>query len=412
MDAWKWFLLLTLLCILTQSFFAMLEMAAVSFNKVRLQYYISQKSRTALWLNYLLNHPALLFGTTLIMVNASLLIGSECSRRFYESIGANPFWAPLTQAFLVLVFAEIAPMFAGRRYAEHAIMMGLPILYFCALFLRPFVWLIDWLCKIVNKIFGASFSNEIYLSREEIQHVIESREETFLSQEKEEFDTVVSNIFSLKSKTAKEIMIPLKDVKMLSTQASLLDVRELVDKEYVPYIPLFHKKEANIIGIVYPRDLLRLSNEKKVRDHSRSPWFITESTSILQILKQFRKNNQSLAVILNDLGAAIGILTLDEIVDEIFETSDQKVFLGDVFPLVHQVVLDRDFPGDMLLEDFKKQYQLEFRYKHAKTLAQAMELALGHVPRVGESIRIDQFELTVEEATLLGPKTITVSTLS
>lgn len=411
LDAWKWFLLLTVLCILTQSFFAMLEMAAVSFNKVRLQYYISQKSKTALWLQYLLNHPALLFGTTLIMVNASLLIGSECARHFYAAVGASPFWAPLTQAFLVLVFAEIAPMFAGRYYAEHAIMIGLPILYFCALLLRPFVWMIDLLCKTVNRLCGASFSSEVYLSREELQHVIESREETFLSQEKEEFDTVVSSIFALKNKTAKELMISLKDVDMLSTQATLADVQKLVAKQYVPYIPLFHKKEANIVSIVYPRDLLRISSEKKVRDHARSPWFITESTSILQILKQFRKNNQSIAVILNDSGAAVGVLTLDEIVDDIFETNGLAVCLGEEFPKIHQVLLDRDFPGDMLLEEFKREYQIEFQYKQAKTLAQAMELALGHAPREGESVRIDQFELTVEETTLLGPKVITVRTL-
>ena len=389
----------------------MLEMAAVSFNKVRLQYYISQKSKIALWLHYLLNHPALLFGTTLVMVNAALLIGSECSRNFYEAIGFSPFWAPLTQAFLVLVFAEIAPMFAGRRYAEHAVMIGLPILYFCAILLRPFIWVIDMLCKAVNRLCGVSSSGDVYLSREELQHVIEAREETFLSQEKEEFDSVVSSIFALKSKTAKELMIPLKDVKVLSTQATLGDVKQLVSKEYSPFIPLFHKTEANIVSIVYPRDLLRMTSEKKVREYARFPWFITESTSVLQILKQFRKNNQSVAVILDDSGAAIGVLTLDEIIDDIFETGNLSASLGEVFPKVHQVALDRDFPGDMLLEEFRKQYEIEFQYKHAKTLSQAMELALGHVPRVGESVRIDQFELTVEEATLLGPKVVAVRTL-
>ena len=271
MDAWKWFLLLTAFCILVQSFFAMLEMAAVSFNKVRLQYYISQKSRSALWLFYLLNHPALLFGTTLIMVNASLLIGSECSRRFYDALGVSPVWAPFTQAFLILVFAETAPMFAGRRYAEHAAMIGVPILYVCALLLKPFIWMIDLLCKGVNRLCGASFSSNIYLSREELQHVIESREEKVLSEEKGEFTTVVMIIFSLKNKTAKELMLPLKEVRMSSTHALVSDIRRLVEKEYTPYIPLFHKNYDNIVAIAYPRDLLRLSDEKKVRDHARSP---------------------------------------------------------------------------------------------------------------------------------------------
>lgn len=412
MDSWKWFLFLTLLCIITQSFFAMLEMAAVSFNKVRLQYYISQNYRTALWLDYLLKHPALLFGTTLIMVNAALLIGSECSRNFYESIGASLFWAPLTQAFLVLVFAEIAPMFAGRRHAEHAIMMGLPIVYFCAMILRPFIWVIDLLCKFVNRLCGVSFSSEVYLSREEIQHVIESRDETFLSEEKEEFNSVVSSIFSLKNKTARELMIPLENVKILSNQATLQDVKQLVAKEYFPYIPLYHKKEGNIVSVVYPRDLLRLTGDKKVKEYARFPWFITESTSILQILKQFRKNNQSVSVILDESGVAIGVLTLDEIIDDIFETVDLDVSFGEVFPRIHQIALDKEFPGDMPLEEFKSQYQIEFQYKHAKTLAQAMEIALGHVPKEGESVRIDQFELTVEETALLGPKVISVRTLA
>jgi CBS domain containing-hemolysin-like protein len=174
---------------------------------------------------------------------------------------------------------------------------------------------------------------------------------------------------------------------------------------------LFHKVEANIVSIAYPRDLLRLTEDKKVRDHARSPWFITDSTSILQILRQFRKNNQSLAVILNEDGVAIGVLTLDEIIDELFEIEDKNASLGEIFPKVHQIVLDRDFPGDMPLEEFKSQYHIEFHYKHAKTLSQAMELALGHIPRLGDTIRIDQFELTVEETSLLGPKTISVKTL-
>ena len=94
---------------------------------------------------------------------------------------------PIYSSFFSASFAEIAPMFAGRRYAEHATMIGLPFLYGCALILKPFIWLIDALCRFVNRICGASFSSEIYLSREELQHMIESREETFLSQEQGEF---------------------------------------------------------------------------------------------------------------------------------------------------------------------------------------------------------------------------------
>jgi putative hemolysin len=412
LDSWKWFLFLALFCILTQSFFAMMEMACVSFNKVRLQYYLSRNLKSVLWLNYLLKRPALLFGATLISINAALLIGSECARRFYESIGASPLFAPLTQAFLVLVFAEIAPMFAGRRYAEHAVMIGAGPLYFLAQILRPFIWMIDLLCRWIHRIFGSTLTTDLYLSREELQSVIEDREEKVQSEEKGGLNTVVASIFSLKNKTAKELMIPVKKVSMLSVRSHVSDMRELLKAEYVPYIPIFHKDKKHIIAIAYPRDLLRIGENKKIRDHAKSPWFVTESASIMQILKQFRKNNQSVAVVLNRTGSAVGVLTLDEIVDTIFAKDEHFISFADAAPGFTPVAVDRAFPGDMSLCEFRDQYHVDLRFKEAETLAESMEMALGHVPRAGESVKIDQFELTVEETNLLGPKTILVRTLT
>jgi len=104
----------------------MVEMACVSFNKVRLHYYVNQGNRRAIWLNYLLQHPFRLFGTTLIGVNVAMVVGSECSREFHSALGLSPDLAPLSQVIIVVIFAELAPMFAARHYAEHVAMLGAP----------------------------------------------------------------------------------------------------------------------------------------------------------------------------------------------------------------------------------------------------------------------------------------------
>ncbi|MBM3207100.1 MAG: HlyC/CorC family transporter [Chlamydiae bacterium] len=411
-EMWQWYLFLTLSCLVIQGFFAMLEMACVSFNKVRLQYYISQGHKRAIWLNYLLNHPALMFGTTLIMVNAALLIGSECSRKFYESIGVNPSFAPLTQVFLVLVFAEITPMFAGRRYAEHAAKLGIPILYACAMVLKPFIMLLDLVCKLINKIFGESSESGLYLTREELQNIIEEREENyFTSEEKPEFNSAVSNIFTLKNKTAKEVMKPISKVPMIPYGATVEDLRFMLAQRYVPYIPIYKRETDNIVAIAYPRDLLRLEGSSKVRDMARSPWFITEGNSVIQILKQFRKNNKSVAVVLNDSGHATGLLTLDDVIDTIFGRIDEWVSTGDTGSRGFHIVVDKTFPGDMELSEFNKKYSVHLEYKNASTLAEVIVEALGHSPAKGETVRIDQFELTVEDVTLLHIKTVQVRTV-
>lgn len=410
MSNWKFYLILSLLFIVIQGIYAMLEMACVSFNKVRLQYYVSLNQQRAKWLNYLLQRPALLFGASLIGINASLQIGSECARRFYEAVGLSPDFAPISQIILVLIFAELAPMLAGRRYAEHAVMLGIPLIYFSSIVLRPIIWFFDLLCQFINRLTGSSLKEGSYLTREELQYMFEQREEVH-PQPKEEINTIAGNIFSLKNKQAKDSMIPLQQVHMVPSFFTVGEMRFLLRSHYVPYVPIYQRTPQNVIGIVYPRDLLRISEEKLIRDHARPAWFITQDSSILQILKQFRRNNQSIAIVLNDVGVAVGILTLDEIVDEIFGRSDTWESFEEMVPRMHHVVIDVSLPGDTPIAEFNKKFSVHLDPQGTETVEELMEKVLGHPPSLEETVHIDQFELMLEEAPLLGPKVVAIKTV-
>lgn len=403
-ESWEFLLTLIVICLIVQGFFAMVEMACVSFNKVRLQYYVSKGNKRAIWLNELLHNPARLFGTALICINAALQIGSEASRRLYESLQLNPDLAPLTQVVIVLIFAEIAPLFAGRRYAEHAAMIGVPILYAMSYLLRPLIWLFDGFCRIVHRLIGSSEKAGLYLSREELQKIFEEKDE-------EDFNTISAQIFALRNMTAKDLMQPLTKTPMVPSICTIAEMRSLLNSHYTPFVPIYNKSPETIIAIAYPRDLLRLPETKRIREHARAPWFITEKDSILTILRQFRRNNESVAIVLNEKGLARGILTLDEIIDEIFGLADSWMSFEEMVPRSHHVVLDRTFPGDQKISEFNQTYKVALDAHGTETLVELMTHLLGHLPTVGESVRIDQFELTVEESTLLGPKTIAVRTI-
>jgi putative hemolysin len=403
--SWGFFVTIIVSCLIVQGFFAMAEMACVSFNKVRLQYYVSKNNRRAIWLNDLLQHPGRLFGTALICVNTALQVGSEAARRFYESIHLSPDWAPLSQVFIVLIFAEIAPLFAGRRYAEHAAMISVPVLYVVSFILRPVIWLFDGFCRIVHRILGTSQKAGLYLSREELQKILEEKDE-------EEFNTIASHIFALRNMTAKELMQPLKSAQLIPSICTVSEMRSLLNSRYSPFVPIYHKQPENIIAIAYPRDLLRLQETKKVRDYARAPWFITEKDSIMAILRQFRRNNQSVAIVLNEAGLARGILTLDEIIDEIFGLSDNWMSFEEMGPRADHVVVDRTFPGDTRIDEFNKTYHVNLDSHGVETLEELVTKLLGHTPALGEVVRIEQFELTIEEASLLGgAKAIAIRTI-
>lgn len=409
MSEWKLYLFLTLLFVVTQGLFAMLEMAAVSFNRVRLQYWVGQGKRRAKWLNYLLSRPSLLFGATLIGVNASLQMGSECSRRFYDALGLSPDWAPLSQIFIVILFAELAPMFAGRRHAEHVAMLGVPLLYLSSWILRPLIWLFDLICQGINWLLRSPVKEGAYLSREDLLHMFEKLEEE--QRPAKEINTIAANLFALKGKVAMDLMSPIDKIQMVPSFCSVGEMRTLLNYSYTPFLPIYERDPRAVLGIVYPRDLLRLSEEKKVRDFARGAWFITEKSSILHILKQFRRNNQSIAVVLNDAGHAVGFLTLDEIIDSIFGRADDWESFGEMVPRSHHVIVDRTFPGDMHIKDFNRKFHVHLEPGGAQTLEELVENILGHPPEKGESVHVDQFELTVEEAPLIGPKKIGVRTV-
>src|SRR6202000_742081 len=117
--------------------------------------------------------------------------------------------------------------------------------------------------------------------------------------------------------------------------------------EYTPSLPVYHKSLEHIVAIAHPRDLLRCPENARVRDYARPPWFVAEDNSVFQILKQFRVNNRSLGVVLDKGGKAIGIVTLDEILDEIFGVPRSWMPFDEIGPRMHRVIVDRTFPGEM-----------------------------------------------------------------
>ena len=213
----------------------------------------------------------------LLPLTSLFQIGSECSRQLYTHLGLTPNLAPLTQILLVLIFAELAPMVAARRYNENVVMLGIPIIYCTSRLLSPAIWLVNGIAKIVNAIFSKNKSNETltFLSRDDLQKVFE--EDSF-SYKEGAFNRVLSNIFKLREKTALQIMEPLNTLQLVPSNCTVGYLREILKHSLSPFIPLFHGSRSNIIGIVLARDLLTLPETFKVRESIKQPWFLSQNT--------------------------------------------------------------------------------------------------------------------------------------
>jgi len=394
-------LLFTVIAILIQGLFALFEMSCVSFNKIRLQYYVSKKNKRAIWINYLLGRPSRLFGTTLLGINTALQIGSECSRRFYESIHIDPDWAPVTQVLLVVVFGELVPMFAARKHPERIALFFAPMMIVLARCFTPLTWTFDQLSKGLHRAMKKSDEPAMFLSREEVMFAFQENERG-----EDEFTAITGSIFQLKSLTAGAIMHELAQTLVFPSTATVGQVRSQLQGQYAPILPIYHKSPYNVVSIVSPRDLLPFPDDHKIIAEGKSPWFVTRDTSILQLLDQFRRNNQSVAVILEPSGQASGIITLDQIIDTIFGREEKMI--GEIKD--HGHFISRTLKGSMTIAEFNAEFELDLAGNPKMTLSDHISSFLDHQPSLGESIRIGDYEFTVIEPTLRGIKTLTVQT--
>jgi CBS domain containing-hemolysin-like protein len=302
-------------------------------------------------------------------------------------------------------------MFAARHHAEHVAMLGVPLVYLSAKLMTPLLWGVSLISKLCNLIVGGRESeNDIYLTQEELQKILEERSEEHAAEgDSEEFSEIAANIFSLRNTYVGQIMDPLNAQTALPANMTIGQLESSLKKMHTDYIPIYHRNISNIVGIIHPRDLLRAQDNRRIRDYARSPWFVMETTNIMQILKQFRTNNESLAVIVDMHGKAIGTVNLDDVLEEIFG----KILYSEnskMSPKQSKLMLiEKTFPGNMSIGEFANLYGIMLDPDPSLTLADLIASHLEHRPEKGDAVYIAPFELTVKEVSVLDIKSISIS---
>ena len=405
MDSGLFWLTVNMLSIAVLAFYSMEEMAFVSFNKVRLQFYVAKGDKRASLVNHLLQKPSQLFGTTLIGVNVATFMGSEFARKFYESIHLSPDLAPITQIFLVIIFGELAPMFAARRYSEHVALLGARLIYFSSKILAPVIWLLEIISKSANRmVHGHETSPNLFITTDELQKILEEQDEESIYSESDEFNAITSNIFRLKEKHASQIMTPLSLETAVSDRLTIKQLRT-EKKIRTKYLIAYNRSLTDVTGILYIKDLIGKPEGDKLKSYGSAPWFIPFSTPLLEILKQFRRNSENIGIVLDRQGKAAGMITFEDILDEIFGETGKVTKLR-----TSQIMIDRTFDGETTLEELLLETGIMVEGLPEETMADWYMRMSEHHPEVGESLVVAPYEFTVKETSLLGITSIQVRT--
>jgi putative hemolysin len=390
---------LALFCLLGTMFFSAAEMAFIAANRVRLRHLASEGSTTAARYLEDFRHPERVLSTAMMGVTiAHIVAGSALTFVLLPTLGG---WAWLVTVVLLtpimLVFGEIIPKAVAREWATSLILKLYHPLTWASTALVPFVALANTVVNAVLRLCGGpSVDTRQFVSREELKALLqlEPGEVSVSTQEAE----MIDKIFDLGDTTVREVMVPLVDVVMLSDGASVAEAIALVRQRGFSRIPIYSQRETNVVGVVTAMDLLRRGGQVGgATELMRQPTFVPETKRIDDLLREMQKGRNQLAVVVDEYGSATGIVTLEDIVEEIVgEIEDEH----DRTPASVERLPDGSYwvAARTHIDEVNEALDWSLPKQDFETVAGLVLATLHRIPRTGEELQVPGYTITVLEA--------------
>ncbi len=304
--------------------------------------------------------------------------------------------------FLVLVFGEIFPKTYARHNAEKYLRLG-GILVAIYLALYPVATVFVRLSRGIARVLGAKITKDGPLVRiEDIEHMVRvGAEAEALDQDEARY---LSGVLELSERVAREIMVPRTDLTVIEEAADLDSVMEIIREDRFSRYPVFRDRIDEIVGILYVKDLLDLLGQAgqqafDLRRLMRPAHFVPETLSVRDLLTQFQGKKVHLAVVVDEHGGTSGIVTLEDVLEEIVgEIYDEY---DDAAEIPIQEIEDGafDLDGGAPLHDVEDALHIEFPDdRDYDTIAGFVVHEAGDLPAEGYSVDFAGYTFTVREA--------------
>jgi putative hemolysin len=300
----------------------------------------------------------------------------------------------------IIIFGEIIPKNLAKNRGEGLFMSILWLINLAYLLLYPLVTvLIKFSDAIMHVIGGKKESQTDWdTSESEIRFLINYiRKIGLMEREKSQ---MLENIFELGLTPVKEIMVPAMDIVSTNAETTIQGVLQLFVKHTFTRLPVYKGSKENIIGIVHLKDIINLltKNENQpLKDLIRPIAFVPESMKINQLLKEFREQHMHMAMVINEHGSLIGLITLEDILEEIVgEISDEHE------PPIEKIIPLKDngwlVDASVPLEEIEPLLNITFVTNTVHTLGGFIAEQLQHLPKKGERISYKNFYFQVQKA--------------
>lgn len=300
--------------------------------------------------------------------------------------------------FLIILISEVlAEILITRPNHSIANLIGFTMIV-TDLVLTPVLKLIMWVSRLLANQFATQTTDSPQENRD-FEKIME--EERVRHQLEEDERRMIEGIVDLHEMTVREVMVPRIDVEFIEVTTDYQSAIDFINQEGYSRIPVYDGTVDNIVGILYAKDLLKPGNEEgsapAIRDMLRSAYFVPDSKNVTQMLREFLQNRVHFAIVVDEYGGTAGILTLEDIIEEIVgEIQDEHdieeplLRVLDAHTCMVDAKMDLDDLGELLWREFDEDEDFE-------TLGGLILDHLGRVPDLDEELEIDGIKMKIEE---------------
>lgn len=294
----------------------------------------------------------------------------------------------------IVLFKDIIPMAIANRLSERFALWIARFLYVSDKIFYPIKKSFNFITRRIFRI--TTYIEEIShsLSIEEISHMVEvGVEEGFIDEEEHRF---IDGIVDIDDETIDEVMTPRVSFISLSEAETVSEAIDLIKRTGYSRLPVFSGEKGNITGILNVMDLLRFrdSPEKSVGEIARKPMFVPENVGLIELLRSFKNSKRHLAFVIDEYGTVIGLITLDDILEEIFGEIMEP---HDIFHFKCRRLDEDSFivSGRIEIEEFEKLAGIKIGDIPVNTLGGYVINEIGRIPEEGEEFEMLGFRIKV-----------------
>jgi len=388
-----------IILIMLSSFFSASETALMSISKIRVRRMVEENVKGANKVKILVDNPSGLLAAILVGNNVVNIASSSLATVIAINIFGSKGVAISTvlMTVLILIFGEITPKTLASQNSEQISLKVANPLFIVSTIFKPVVIITTTISNFFVKLFGGKTDgNKPFITEDELKTIVDvSEEEGILKSEEKD---MIHNVFQFGDLYAKDVMVQRVDMIALDIEESLDNIILLIKEEGYSRIPIYLDNIDNVVGILNVKDIIFMEDTKdfNLKNYMREITYTYEFRKATELFKDMNKNRQHMVVVLDEYGGTVGIVTIEDLIEEIVgEISDEY---DDEEPEIYVVKEDEYIvDGSVRIEDINELIGTKIESEDFDSIGGFIIGILDRFPNVNEEINFNNYRFIIED---------------